>query len=763
MRLLLRNETGEFSITKNLVGHDPIPPYAMLSHTWGPDDEEVTFEDMINDTGKGKPGYEKIRFCGEQARKDNLQYFWVDTCCIKKSSDSELSESLNSMFRWYQRAAKCYVYLGDVSITDQKRGEKEAQEIWEPAFRKSKWFTRGWTLQELLAPNSVEFFTRENKPLGNKQSLQRQIGEITGIPDSVLLGSVLSLFSTTQKFGWAKNRQTKREEDWAYSLLGIFEVSMPVVYGEGRTNAVRRLEREIDDAWKDRECIHHLRLTDPRDDKKRIEETKGGLLEQSYYWILETPHFQQWCSNQQSRLLWIKGDPGKGKTMLLCGIINELEKSKVNTVSYFFCQATDLRINNATAVLRGLVYLLVIQQPSLVSHVRKKHDHAGRTLFQDANTWVALSEIFANILKDPNLNRTYLIIDALDECETGLPQLLRLVVQSALTTPYIKWIVSSRNKPDIEAELKPNDAQRLSLELNAEHVSRAVEKFINHKVSELASIEHDRALQDKIRNEIHGKANGTFLWAALVFQALEREKVESWDMLQVIKEMPADLQKLYDRMMGQVQQLPRKDPEYCRLVLSTINLVHRPLHLLELRTLSGLPRPISQNLDSITKIINKCGSFLTIRESYIYFVHQSAKDYFNSKEPSEIIFPAGRGSFHYDLFSRSVQAMSQTLQKDVYGLRLPGTSIDSIDIPNPDPLALLRYSCTYWASHFQEADKRSLSFQRDLTDGGDLHQFLQNHFLHWLEAMGLLRKVSEGVLAISTLESCILVSRFISK
>jgi hypothetical protein len=103
--------------------------------------------------------------------------------------------------------------------------------------------------------SSVEFFTRGNKRLGDKQFLQRQICEITGIPISALSGSALSQFSTTQKFEWAKKRQTKREEDWAYSLLGVFEVSMPVVYGEGRTNAVKRLEREIDDASKDKECV----------------------------------------------------------------------------------------------------------------------------------------------------------------------------------------------------------------------------------------------------------------------------------------------------------------------------------------------------------------------------------------------------------------------------------------------------------------------------------------------------------------------------
>jgi hypothetical protein len=184
--------------------------------------------------------------------------------------------------------------------------------------------------------------------------------------------------------------------------------------------AFTRLQEEIDKLNK---CVQDLRLTDPRDDKKRIEETKGSLLEDSYHWILENSDFQQWDDDQQSPLLWIKGDPGKGKTMLLCGIINELKKSitETNLLSYFFCQATDSRINNATVVLRALVYLLVNQQPSLTSHLRKKHDHAGETLFEDANTWVALSKIFSNILQEPSSISIYMIIDALDECETDLP------------------------------------------------------------------------------------------------------------------------------------------------------------------------------------------------------------------------------------------------------------------------------------------------------------------------------------------------------
>jgi Cdc6-like AAA superfamily ATPase len=139
-------------------------------------------------------------------------------------------------------------------------------------------------------------------------------------------------------------------------------------------------------------CIQDLRITDPREDKKRIEDTKGGLLRDSYQWILKHPDFQQWRDDKRSRLLWIKGDPGKGKTMLICGTLDELssstklrDKEATTLLSYFFCQATDNRINNALAALRGLIYLLIDQQPLLVSHTREMYNHAGKALFEDAN------------------------------------------------------------------------------------------------------------------------------------------------------------------------------------------------------------------------------------------------------------------------------------------------------------------------------------------------------------------------------------------
>ena len=247
MRLLKRNNTGEFSLTKDLFSDDGIPRYAILSHTWGAETEEVSFKDMMDGTGTRKLGYDKIRFCGEQARRDELQYFWIDTCCIDKSNSSELQEAINSMFRWYRNAAKCYVYLADVLRPTLDTNVKLS---WESSFRKSRWFNRGWTLQELVAPALVEFFSKEGEQLGSKRSLERHVNEVTRIPIKALRGSPLYDFSIQERMSWAENRDTTREEDKAYSLLGIFDVHMPLIYSEGREKAFKRLREEIDRASK---------------------------------------------------------------------------------------------------------------------------------------------------------------------------------------------------------------------------------------------------------------------------------------------------------------------------------------------------------------------------------------------------------------------------------------------------------------------------------------------------------------------------------
>ncbi|KIW33878.1 uncharacterized protein PV07_00693 [Cladophialophora immunda] len=250
MRFLQVTDGGELSLTEDLG--ESSTPYAVLSHTWGHKNDEVSFHDVENRTEKtektvkSKAGYTKVSFGIRQARVDGIDLFWVDTCCIDQNSSAELTEAINSMFRWYQKAAKCYVYLSDVRVDPNL--QSSTSRSWEPAFRSSRWWRRGWTLQELLAPTVVEFYSVEGIRLGSKETLEALINEITEIPLSALRGATLDTFTVDQRLQWAKGRRTKRCEDEAYCLLGIFGVFMPPIYGEGDDNAYRRLLDEIDRA-----------------------------------------------------------------------------------------------------------------------------------------------------------------------------------------------------------------------------------------------------------------------------------------------------------------------------------------------------------------------------------------------------------------------------------------------------------------------------------------------------------------------------------
>lgn len=253
MRLLQLGVSGEIVPPEDLVGVTP-PPYAILSHTWGKQGDEVSYQDLVNKTAQGKAGYDKLKFCGEQAGRHGLSRFWVDTCCINKTNSTELQEAINSMFMWYQRAAKCYVYLADLSVTSYDAGDGSNERPWEAAFCSSRWFTRGWTLQELIAPPAVEFFSKEGTYLGNKNTLESLITKVTRIPAKALRGGALAEFSVSERMAWAQSRQTTREEDMSYSLIGVFGVSMPLIYGEGGATAARRLRASIDDAAKGKQC-----------------------------------------------------------------------------------------------------------------------------------------------------------------------------------------------------------------------------------------------------------------------------------------------------------------------------------------------------------------------------------------------------------------------------------------------------------------------------------------------------------------------------
>ncbi|KAL2196812.1 WD40-repeat-containing domain protein, partial [Corynascus similis CBS 632.67] len=444
--------------------------------------------------------------------------------------------------------------------------------------------------------------------------------------------------------------------------------------------------------------------------------------------------------------------------MLLCGIIDELKTTAPTAIiSFFFCQATDARINNAIAVLRGLIYMLVTQEPALISHLRKSYDAFGKQRFEGPNSWVALSKILNSILEDlenAHSRKTYLIIDALDECTKDPDKLLGLVVQKSSAFSSVKWIVSSRNSPSIEKDIDTATQKvGLSLELNEESVSAAVTTYIRFKVDWLAKRnKYDNNTRVAVERYLLANANGTFLWVSLVCQELaktSRRKTQK-----KLAEIPPGLDAFYRRMMDQIFNLEdTEDTTLCQHILAIISVVYRPIMLDELAALVDTLDGVSSDCEDLEELVALCGSFLTLRNRTIFFVHQSAKD-FLLKQARDEIFPSGVEDIHYTLFLRSLRAMQETLRRDIYNLDAPGFSIEKVIPPDPDPLARVRYSCVYWVRHLRDCGLEKHG-NKDFQDGGSIDNFLREKYLYWLEALSLLRAMPDGIASILELKSLV--------
>ena len=501
----------------------------------------------------------------------------------------------------------------------------------------------------------------------------------------------------------------------------------------------------------DKQCIRDLRLTDPRHDKERIEANKDQLLEGSCSWVLEDEAFIDWWTRDNSRLLWIHGDPGKGKTMMMIALVSEMERKLEclpgpNILTYFFCQKTSSDLNTTVSVLRGLIFLLVDQEKTLIRHLREKYDSAGRRLFEGPNTLYALLDVLLNILMDPSLSNVCLMIDALDECDHQIHKLLEWIIdKNPDLSPKTKWLITSRNEPAFTQRLGHGQQLHTSLELNSLHVTRAVAIFIDHKIGELASLKkYNGKLRAFIRECLLEKAEGTFLWVALVCKELRRAR--SGKERSFLQAIPAGLVPLYERMLHQVlHQEDECDVEPCRRILCSVTLAFRPLRLEEIAIFAKVSE------SELEVLVDFCGSFVTVREQIVYLIHSSAKDYLSDNDRGEI-FISGQGKEHAETVSLCLEIMSDTLKKDIYNLKMPATRLSEIEESRTGSLIpfYAQYACLYWVHHLQKAshiEQASLIMREDC----QTMDFFQHHFLHWLETLSLISKLSEAVLAMTSL------------
>ncbi|KAH8807357.1 WD40-repeat-containing domain protein [Xylogone sp. PMI_703] len=507
--------------------------------------------------------------------------------------------------------------------------------------------------------------------------------------------------------------------------------------------------------------MQKLCVTDMDAEIESLQNRKDRLLADSYKWIFvndDYKEFTNWNSNNPKRILWIKGDAGKGKTMLLMGIIRELDTQREthfddnSHLSYFFCQGTNNKLNTATSILRGLIWMLLRQQKSLI-HYLDEYKDLGDKLFESQTSFSNLKKVLCNMLKDKSLERAYVIVDALDECrreEPGLLQLLELISDISTNNDNVKWLLTSRNEIDIERSLKEDEVRkRLSLELNAASVASAVKVYIDYKMSELAETYREiyinnkkpevqqkfEQLLEQVANEIHQKANGTFLWVALVFRRIKEIGCSVDRILNLIRGTPSGLNELYEQMMKRA--MSSNDSELCEQVLLAMANAYRPLHLSELEGLAALTEWVIPQ-----DIVKLCGLLTIGEDDVVYFVHQSAKDYLMKSA----IFPDGHIKGHQLLVTQSFSTMEQILKRDIYQLNHPGFPIAEVEVPPGNPLGPIRYACVYWVDHLCEAEHDYQGIGG--YDTGKINSFLRVHFLHWLEALSLIGSISDGVLAI---------------
>jgi hypothetical protein len=526
--------------------------------------------------------------------------------------------------------------------------------------------------------------------------------------------------------------------------MGILGVQVPgELYDQEEDRAWDEL---LDKTEKLETCLRSIYPTDPYDEMDRIEKMKGVLLPGSYNWIFSNSDFQLWCDYPNGQLLWISGDTGKGKTMLLCGIIKELDMPALVTyrLAYFFFQATDSRMNTATAVLRGLLYMVVQQQPRLRVHVTERYFDVRSSLVGDTYSFKSIKEAFTDVIQDPEFQTTYFIIDGLDQCMVDQQNLLDFVIHSTKSF-RVSWIVSSCESPQIQEQWEPWSHQvRFDVESNANFITASLQSFIAHKVSMLA---HQNTYTEQTRDAVilHLAANAenSFLWVATACKHLET--VTERNIPDVLATLLPGLDTLYQQALQSMHQVPNFEVLY-KPLLAMVTVLYRPIHLDELLALMDL-RDQDGNPVLTENIMDACEIFLVLQGDVVHFSHHSARDFLAR---STRILPSGPKDGHRLIYERSLRAMSRILRQSIYELQDWGTFVEDAEPSHDSSLSASRYSCIYWIEHLCESimvDSSELPAQ-DILEG-----FLSTKFSLYFEALSFCKGISSAISSMDKLRS----------
>ncbi|OBS16602.1 hypothetical protein FPOA_12766 [Fusarium poae] len=519
-----------------------------------------------------------------------------------------------------------------------------------------------------------------------------------------------------------KSRLRGIDNTLGHVRLGVKAVESAI---QDQTQMLRQIHRDEND----QKCLQDLRIVNPEAHKEDIEKTKGGLFEDSYRWILDQTIFGNFELIPRGDCYGSKATRGRGRR---CFYAVSLTISR--RTSPRCCRFTSAKPHRPSS---GVLY------PCSVAFYG--FSVTGRKVFEDGHAFESLKRIFLDMLKDPCLREAVFVVDALDECSDDSRKDLIDFILEASRDYSSKWVVSSRNWPLIEVQFRGSEDVRVPLELNKDSISQAVRMFIEDKVKQLAQQKpYTPELKDDVRNGLLSKANDTFLWVALVCNELARPEVKPRNTITKLKSIPGGLDELYQRMLEQVFRSENGD--ICRKILATVCITYRSISLDELRTLVTE----TKNFDDkeLKEVIGECGSFLTLQEDIVDFVHQSAQDFLTDRAKSDI-FPSGIQDQHYLIFRRSLDAL-MTLTRNIYNLEFPGEFRTEISCSKPDPLSHLRYSCLYWVDHLEVAKGK-----RDQSDDKAISRFISTRFLYWLEALSLQGQMSQGVKAVQMLKGII--------
>ncbi|PWY75304.1 WD40 repeat-like protein [Aspergillus sclerotioniger CBS 115572] len=520
-------------------------------------------------------------------------------------------------------------------------------------------------------------------------------------------------------------------DDWSRDLQGVKDAEDHLL----RDSSLYKLEclndkvRDISmdqKTQKDIESFHGRLHAISHVDPENIEVPIDDL----YAWTFRTDafrRFSRWEEQDAPRRLWISGQAGTGKTMLLIGAIKQIQTScLLKTASgdppvliYFFCQSSDDKLNNGAA-------------PGLLQHLQKKFSSSGDKFIYDRHSIFTWQDILIDMLSD--CDRVIVVIDAIDECDEVSRRYLRNFLDGILhmdNLSHVKWLISSRPMHELPASMpsKASERPRL-LTLDDRILSPLINAYISRKMSDIQERATNKEHVVEIKDQLCERASNTFIWASLVIRKLEESPEFKWK--RILAQIPDHLYQLYGFLLEGIED------QECKDVLAVAMLARRPLTLLEIEHLAGLETGMNAGKDSVIL----CKSFLTLRSDTVYLIHQSAQDWLIQHHYR--LRNISLQGFHTSILQRSLEGLDEVLRENIYMLPHYGLLTQEVKPPTDNPLSSIRYSCQSWVYHLKESN---ITLPRDILD------FLRAHFIHWLEAMALLGLLPETVEVVDVLQS----------